>query len=753
MARPGRPSTAHLDAAVTHLRAGRPGEARRILEAVLRANPRDADAHHLLGLALIDDRKTEKGLQHLRRAVEIRPGYAEAINNLAIELSRLGRHAEAAASFDQALALDPRSPRLLHNKALCLSHLGRAEDALRGLDAALALAPEDPDILRDRAGVLLDLDRADEAQASADHALAARPNDPFALRSRASALLIRNQPEAARVALEQSLRAAPDDPDTLTVLAAACVRLHELDRALEAASRALALRPNNADAHLNRAAALRLHHRGAEALASLDRALQLRPNDPDILLARASTLATLQRDEEVVPVLDRVLQLAPHRIAALGMRFRARLFCCDWTGYDATAARIADEIAAGRPADTPFSLLAHATSPALLRAAASQASTGVVPASVSPLPKGSSGGRIRLAYVSGDFREHVMGYLLAPLLAAHDRARFEVIGVSLLPAEDSEAGRACRAACDRFIDASRMSDAAIAGMLRGMAADIAIDLMGHTAEGRPGIFARRVAPVQVNFLGFPGTMGADFMDVILADDHIIPPDHEAWYAERVVRLPDTLFPTEPAPPVADAVPSRADLGLPDGGFVFCSFNNAYKIAPAMFDTWMRILRQVPGSVLWLYQSNAAVPRNLRREAAARGIDPDRLVFAANVPPADYLARLARADLFLDTLPYNAGATAGHALWMDLPVLTITGPTFVGRLAGSQLHAIGLPELIASDLAGYEALAVALATEHARLAGIRERLRANRATHALFDHARYCRNLEAAYTGMLRPSQD
>jgi len=745
---PARSTSLQLEAAVSHLRAGRPADARRQLEVALRADPSSPDAHHLLGLALIDVRKTEKGLQHLRRAVELRPNYTEAVNNLAIELSRLGRHAEAETYFVRALSLTPDIPDLRHNRALCLVHLDRGEEALRELDSALKLAPDNARFLRDRANVLLGLGRAEDALSNADDALRLRPGEPQALRTRASALLLLRRPEEARDDLEKSIRAAPDDPDTLAILAETHNRLREFDRALEIAGRALVLRPHHTKAMLQTAEALNALMRNEEALTCLDRLQQLCPGDIDLLMFRASVLLELDRHLEEIATLERVLRLAPARYEALGQRLTAKLMICDWSDYAASVARIMAEIEAGNQSDQPFGTLNYATSPAEGLAAGRLAAARLASVPALPLRRRMQGERIRLAYVSADFGMHVMGRLLAPLLAAHDRSRFEVIGVSLRPAEKSEMGQRARAACDRLVDVSQMNNAAVAALLRRMDVDIAIDVGGYTRHCRPGIFARRAAPVQVSYLGFPGTMGTGFMDVIIADGHIIPPEMETFYTERVVRLPDTLFPTEPNPDVAAPLPSRSNLGLPEAGFVFCCLNNSAKFTPLMFDSWARILRRVPDSVLWLNARSPIAAQNLQREAELRGLMSEQLVLATPVPMPDYLARLAVADLFLDTLPYNAGATAGHALWMGLPVLTCTGQTFVGRMAGSQIQAIGLPELIASTLAEYEEIAVNLATDAARLQDIRTRLAANRASAPLFDHALYVRNLEAAYSAIL-----
>jgi predicted O-linked N-acetylglucosamine transferase (SPINDLY family) len=355
--------------------------------------------------------------------------------------------------------------------------------------------------------------------------------------------------------------------------------------------------------------------------------------------------------------------------------------------------------------------------------------------------------RIRLAYLSADFHEHATAYLMAELFELHDRARFEVSAISFGPNKRSRMRTRLRRSFERFIDVRAQSDHEVASLVREMEIDIAVDLKGFTTDSRTGILAYRAAPIQVNYLGFPGTMGADYIDYILADRVVIPEEHQPCYTEKVVYLPDSYQVNDSRRSIAERTPSRAEAGLPERGFVFCCFNNNYKITPAVFDVWMRLLRQVPDSVLWLLEANAVAASNLRREAQARGVEPERLVFAKRAKLAEHLARHRLADLFLDTLPYNAHTTASDALWTGVPVLTRLGSSFAGRVAASLLRAVGLPELIARSVEEYEALALELATDPALLRQFKDRLAANHLTAPLFDTARFTRHIEAAYTRM------
>jgi protein O-GlcNAc transferase len=464
-------------------------------------------------------------------------------------------------------------------------------------------------------------------------------------------------------------------------------------------------------------------------------------------------LQDLRRYGDAADMFARLVALAPDHDYAIGSLHECRLQECDWTSATADAERIVRAVEEGRKAVAPFAFLAISPSAEAQLACARTFMADRYPPSPAPLWQGEryEHERIRVAYLSADLREHPVAYLMAELFEGHDRRRFETVAVSFGSAAPSPLRTRLQAAFDHFLDVREQSDGEVAQRLRGLEIDIAVDLTGITAEARSGILARRPAPVQVNYLGYPGSMGADYMDYLIADRYVIPEERRGHYAEQVVYLPDTFQATDATRRLGPAPPREA-LGLPEAGFVFCSFNNSYKITPPLFGIWMRLLQGVAGSVLWLVGGNAAVAGNLQREAAARGVAPARLVFAPRVGYAAHLARCMRADLFLDTLPFNAGTTASDALWAGLPVLTCSGEALAARMAGSLLQAVGLPELITTTLAEYEARALALATQPEMLGGLRERLGRNRQSTPLFDSARFRRHLEAAYVGMWQRQQ-
>jgi protein O-GlcNAc transferase len=616
------------------------------------------------------------------------------------------------------LALDPRHFGALHLTGLIHYQRGAPAAAADWIGRALAVNPASPEAHSNLGLALLDLKRPEEALAAHERSLALRPNVPDSLNNRGNALQALNRPAEA---------------------------LADYDRALQ-------MRPDFALAHGNRGNALRALGRMEDAVAAFDRALQHAPDFADALNNRGNTLRDLNRFEEAARSFERLVAVAPNRPYAVGLLFYTRLLYCDWTDYEARSAAIVAAVERGERADTPFSFFCHTTSAKAQLRCTEMFVASEYPAPAPRVTKATPADqrheRVRLAYLSSDFFNHATAHLVAELFERHDRARFEVVGLSWGKDDRSAMRERLKAGVDRFVEIGGMSDKQVVEMMRDQGVDIAIDLKGLTGNNRGGIFAHRGAPLQVAYLGYPATMGSAFIDYIIADGRLIPPELEAAYGEKVVRLPDSYQVNDRQRRIADRTPSRAEMGLPERGFVFCSFNNSYKIRPAVFDVWMRLMREVEGSVLWLLQDNPAAVANLRRYAEERGVAADRLVFAPRLPLDEHLARHRLADLFLDTNPVNAHTTASDALWAGLPLVTMTGETFVSRVASSLLAAVGLSEMITDNLADYEALALKLATTPELLAGVRAKLQANRLTAPLFDTDRFCRHIESAYLTMV-----
>ena len=589
----------------------------------------------------------------------------------------------------------------------------------------------------------------DEAAAVLARAIAVDPSRPLAHFNFANVLRRLGRYEEALVAIDAHLALKPENVEAIALRADSCIELGRPDEALRSAERAIALAPAYPEAHNIRGAALAELARYAEARASFGQAVALNPRMAKAFRNRALAELQLNEHDRALASFEQALAVEPNLDYVDGMMCHTRQKICAWSGLDAQVARIRRAVAAGRRAAEPFIVVSISDSNDLNQKAAATFLADKVKCPSPPLPAAFKRGRskIHIGYFSSNLRNHPMGHVMAGVLERHDRTRFEVSAFLFARGAADATTQRLAPAFDRFLDLRDQSAEQIAEQARNLAVDVAIDLNGFADDYRIAIFAHRAAPIQVNFLGFPGTTAAPFIDYLIADRVAIPESQGVHFSERIVRLPNSYFPYDRTREIADETPSRESLSLPASGFVFCCFNNSYKILPDVFESWMRILRQTPGSVLWLLRDNELMAQNLRREAQARGIDPNRLAFAERMSTGEHLARHRLADLFLDTLPCNAHTTACDALWAGLPVLTQIGETFAGRVAASVLTAIGLPEMIVHSEAEYEAVAVDLATNPGRLAAIRAKLVTNRLTTPLFDTERFTRDLERAFEAM------
>jgi protein O-GlcNAc transferase len=558
----------------------------------------------------------------------------------------------------------------------------------------------------------------------------------------------------AEPVLAQEVREFPDLINARNALGVCLIGQSRREDALAVFVEAARLDPASNEANSNAGGLLSELGRHAEAVAYLRRAVEAAPEVAEAHFNLGVALQHLRRYDEASDSLQEALRLAPRLSYALAHLTWNDMSRCRWEGLENRIAELRRQVREDGIPAAPFTFVVATEDPREQRRCAELHVRETVRAHPAPLWRGERyrHDKIRVAYLSADFCDHATSYLMAGLFERHDRAQFETVAISYGPDDGSPMRARLKQAFSRFVEARALSDTQIAGALRDMEIDIAVDLKGHTTDSRFGILAHRPAPVQVSYLGFPGTTGADFVDYVLADRFVIPEAEHDCYTEKVVYLPDSYQVNDSTRHIAQRTPERAQAGLPRDSFVFCCFNNNYKIMPRMFDIWMRLLRDVPSSVLWLLEDNAAARRNLEREALSRGIAADRLVFAPRVPQADHLARHRLADLFLDTLPCNAHTSASDALWAGLPILTCVGHAFPGRVAESLLRAIGLPELITSSLPQYEALALKLATDRQLLESLRARLKANRSNAPLFDTARLCGNLQSAFRTMLQIQQ-
>lgn len=674
---------------------------------------------------------------------------AMALLQQGLALHRAGRLAEAEVLYIQVLKIAPDRFDVLILLAFTCFQRADYPAAIGHIDRALKLQPDNAEVLFNRGLALHKLGRLADAVASYERAAAVKPDYAEAFYNRGHALRELNRPNEALASYDRAVALKPDYAEAFNNRGNMLMELKRLDEALASYDKAIALRPDYAEAFANRGNALKGLSRLDEALASYDKAIMLQPGHAGAFNNRGNALQSVARHEAAIADFERALRIDPEFPYVRGQLLHSKMHCCDWRSFDSDLVRVTADVAAAKRVIVPFYLLGLSGDAGDQLRCSRTWVRDACPPSPAPAWKGKRyrHDRLRLAYLSADYRDHPVSYLMAELFERHDRTCFEVFGVSFGPDSPGEMRSRLERAFDRFIDVRGMSDHAVAELLAGLEVDIAVDLMGFTQDARFGIFALRPAPVQVNYLGFPGTMGADYMDYIIADRLVIPAEQQSLYAEKVVYLPDTYQANGATRPIAEHPPTRAGMHLPDGGLVFCSFNHSYKITPPMFEIWMRLLCKVEGSVLWLLGGHDSVERNLRREAEDRGIAAERLIFAPRVGYSDYLARYRLADVFLDTLPFNAGTTASDALWTGLPVVTCAGAAFAARMAASLLHAAGLPELVTHNLADYEALALHLASDRKALADCKARLAANRSTCPLFDSDRFRHHIEAAYKTM------
>jgi len=718
---------------------------------VTQLRPEFGFAHFMLGNLFVAGGQLEAALGSYDRAAALDAGAAEVFGNRGVVLERLDRLDAALASYAQALTLDPGNALTHYNRAALLARVGRREEALASYEQAITFRPDYAEAYFNRGTVLKDLQRRPEALASFDQAIRCNARFVAAHGYRGALLYEDEQWDAALASYDRAIELDAGYAEAYYNRGVLRQRQKRSDLAMADYEKAIELVPHYAEAHMNRGALLYENKRFEEALASFDEAIRLDPDYTQAYFNRAVLLLECKRWEAARASCDRVLELAPNFRSVLGMRMLASMTICDWSDFEANVELLTDGLSNDRAVSAPLPILTYLDRADLHHRAAQIWARGEC-AVDNPLPmigRRPAADKIRIGYFSADFRLHIVALVMVEVFETHDRSKFELLAFSLgTPTHDAMEGR-LRRAFDRFIDVSGMTDEEVALLARSLEVDIAVDLGGYTTGCRPRVFALRAASVQVNYLGYPGTMGAPFMDYLIADRTVIPEPQRHHYSEKIVYLPHSFLPNGSTRNISGGLLTRQQFDLPTEGFVFCSFNSCHKITPGTFERWMRILERVPRSVLWFSQTNTIAAANLRRAAVQQGIAADRLIFAEHMASlSDHLARHALGDLLLDTLPYNAHATAMDALWSGMPVLTLIGEGFAGRVVASLLETIQLPELITTTAEQYEDLAVRLATDPERLAAIRRTLAENRIATPLFDIRRFTRNLEKAYVAVL-----
>ncbi len=735
-----------LTAGIQHHQAGDLRAAEQMYRRVLQQDSQNADALHLLGVIALQVSKHQLALDLIQQATAINAHEATYWCNLGAAFQGLHRLDDAIAAFRRALKLRPDFPEAHSNLADALRESGSLEEALLACQRAIELNPNSAESHCVRGTVLREQGELEEALACFRHALQLSPKLSRAHIGLGTTLRHQGKLGEALAACQRAFELTPDF-SAHGNLGNVLRDQGRLEEALAHHQSAVRLKPNYPKGHTNLGMTVQMLGDPSAAAACYQRALELDPNCVEAHIKLGTARKEQGQQAEALASFRRGLDLDPNSVEALSQHVHLQMHSCSWDDLEDNISRLRRAVVEEQQWVSPFVFLTLPTSPTEQRRCAQLHVERVL----HPNPRFDftqrPGDRLRLGYLSADFRKHPVASALVEIFEQHDRARFEVTAYSFGPDDESPLRERLVKAFDRFVDIRSFSYDQAARRIHEDGVDILIDLMGYTGSARTQILAMRPAPVQVNFLGYSGTLGGDFVDYIVVDDFVVPAEHRDAFTEQLIYMPGSYMANDSQRPVSAQRPSRSEAGLPETGFVFCAFNQGYKITPQVFDVWMRLLARVPHSVLWLLEYNSLVVANLKREAEERGVDSQRLVFAQKLPQPEHLARTKNADLFLDTWPVNAQTTATDALWVGCPLLTCPQAPFISRVAGSLLRTVGLPELIAESPEEYERLAVELASDGERLDSLRARLNEARTTSMLFDGTRFARDLEQAYEHM------
>jgi len=733
--------------------AGNTGDIAQAFDLLTRATQQancSAEAFYYLGSLNLKGNNFEESVRLFGESIKRAGPFFEALHDLGTALARLRDYKKALESYKKAEILRPNSHELRFNIARAHDELKQYDAAILNYDQALSIKPDYAEAWSNKGVTLHSLEQYDEALVCYQKALELKPNYPEAWLNKGVTLQKLRRLDEALMCHKKALDSAPDYPEAWFNKGITLRNLDKYKEALTAYDKAIDLKPDYYEAWSNKGSLLQDLKRHQEAFTCYEKSLSIKSDYAPALVNKGVILNLVKRYEEAIIAFDKALKIKADSPYALGALLHSKMLIADWSNLEELTERLISGVSCNEKVTPPFPALSLTSSEEIHYKAARIWSDDKYPANhaLGPISAPPKKGKIRIGYFSADFHNHPISYLTSELFAIHNRESFEVVAFSLGPSTRDEMRMTLERVFDEFIDVQESSDREIAQLARNKRIDIAIDLGGLTQGSRPGIFSYRSAPIQASYLGYPATMGTDFIDYLIADRTVIPQASQAHYAEKIAYLPDCYMVRDSKRPISEKKFSKIEFGLPERGFVFCCFNNSYKISPDTLDSWAKILREVQDSVLWLSGNNQPFKKNLKKEAGLRGIDPRRLIFAEVLPSLnEHLARHHLADLFIDTLPYNAHTTASDALWAGLPVLTCIGEAFAGRVAASLLHAIHLPELIARNQEEYEELAVELATNEEKLTEIRQKLAANRLTAPLFDTRLFAKHIEAAYQQM------
>jgi len=731
---------------IIYVQTSRDNDGVRLLEASLIEDAKQFWAHNALGVGLFNLKKYDLAVISLNQAIDINSSFTDAYFNLGKSQRELGEYRSAIISYSKCIELDKNYANAFNNQGVIfLEDLKDYNKALENFQKFIKLVPNSFFGHNNIAIVLSKLERHKESKIFNEKALKLQA-DPK------EDIILTDNDEDKISKYKKEILLHPDNAQAHLEIGDIFRKLQRIDESVESYDRAIKIKPKFVRAHINRGIIFHELKCHSEAIINFSHAISIEPNNILALRLRSAAHKELGNHVESIKDDEVVLPISMETPYLLGSILDSHMKSCNWENFDKQRSDITKKIKNQEHVITPFFSIAFFENPELHKSAAELYNKKNFPINklFPKIKKYSNHKKIRIGYFSGDFRNHPVSTLTAELFELHNHSQFKIYAFSY-GANDFFTER-LKKSFDEFIDIERMTNNDVVLLGRQMEIDIAIDLGGYSGDQRVGIFAGKVAPIQLSYIGYLGTMGSEYYDYLLADRHIIPEGMRKWFTEKIIYLPSfqvndnkKFFP--------DNLFTKENLDLPLDGFVFCCFNNCYKILPATFDSWMRILGKVEGSVLFLYAPNEKVIENLRKEASTRGINPDRLIFGAEVSMSDYLARYRNADLFLDTSPYNAGATASDALRSELPLITLIGSSFASRHAASILNAVGLPELITESTEEYESLAVELATNPEKLSIIKAKLVKNLSSSLLLDTRLFSQNIESAYHKIYQRYQD
>jgi len=723
-------------------------QAKPLFNYILKLQPKHFDALHAMGFISGIENNHQEAVNYSLKALKIKPDDLEVNINCAKALHEIDKHLDSIKYYHKAIFLSPNNYEIWMGCGKSLQGLKRYEEAITHYDKALSLNPEFAAAWSNKGNTLNELKRYEEALAHFDKALSLNPDLAAVWSNRGIALHELKQYEEAIDHYEKALTLNPNLAVAWSNKGNALFELRCYEEAIAHFDKALSLNPKFAAAFSNKGNALNELRCYEEAIANYDRALSLKPDYHEAWSNKGNALKFIKRHDESAKCYQKALEFNAENSYLLGQAHHQMMLGCDWTNYEKKIKEIFHLVHEGRMGGEPFGFQGIASSEELLKKCAEVYANDKFPA-LGNLSKYSKykHQKIRIGYLSGEFRKHATAMLMTRVWELHDKSKFEIFAFDNGWSDGSEYRQRIDKAFTNIFDISKISDLEVVRLIQENEIDILVNLNGFFGEFRQRVFSYRPAPIQVNYLGFPATIGSKYIDYIIADNVVIPEESKRYYVEKVVYLPNSYQANDNLRKISDRKFARAQLGLPDNAFVFTCFNNNYKITPPVFDSWMRILSVVNESVLWLLADNPMAKENLIKEAVIRGIDSSRLIFAERLPIEEHLARHDFADLFLDTFPYNAHTTASDALWAGLPVLTLMGHTFPGRVAASLLRTMGMTELIGNTQEEYEALAIELAINPQKLIDIKLKLAKNRLTTPLFDTPLFTKNLEAAYIKM------